>query len=398
MHDEDFMTKCGEWLHMQPPSERSPERFQRHLNNDVIPLLTGAVKANVSESTARRWMQQVGYRYGLWKKNVYTDGHGRDDVKSYRETFCKSFHGFATRMRYYCGDGMATVEHPRTTNESEIVWVAHDESVFCANDDGGKDFLCPCHGRLYNMVNGVKKYTTQTLHVGSNNEGYWTCEYMIKQIQEEVVAAFNEMHPGGKGYITFDQSTNHAAFAPDALRASNTSLKPGSAQTLLRPGRLLDGTTQSMVFEKQVLLELGYDVKLLKLSLFCKQTHLNTCQSDVRMCCARHCKASQKDFRAQLSLLEETIISAGHICAFLPKYHCKLNPIESFWGAPSATRSHCDYSFEGLKTCVPQSLDFVPLTSIRKVFRRCAHFIEAYSFEYDYELTRFAHTKYKSHR
>ncbi|ETV65573.1 hypothetical protein H257_17727 [Aphanomyces astaci] len=186
------------------------------------------------------------------------------------------------------------------------------------------------------MVNGVKKYTTQKLHVGKNNEGYWTCEHMIKQGQEEVVAAFNEMHPGAKGYFTFDQSTNQAAFAPDALRASNMSLKPGGAQALLRPGRLLGGTTQSMVFEEN-------------------HTRSGEAKGDVRMCCARHCMASQEDFRAQLSLLEETIIRAD---------------------AKRYARRHCDYSFEGLTTCVPQSLDS--------------------SFEYDYELTRFAHTKYKS--
>ncbi|RHY36762.1 hypothetical protein DYB28_006874 [Aphanomyces astaci] len=91
MHDENFMAKCAEWLHAQLPNERSPQRFQRHLNMEVIPLLTGALEANLSESTARRWMQHIGYRYGLWKKNVYTDGHEREDVTAYRERFCKLF-------------------------------------------------------------------------------------------------------------------------------------------------------------------------------------------------------------------------------------------------------------------------------------------------------------------
>ncbi|RQM19376.1 hypothetical protein B5M09_013890, partial [Aphanomyces astaci] len=196
MHDEDFMAKCAEWLHAQLPNQRSPQRFQRHLNMEVIPLLTGALEANLSESTARRWMQHIGYRYGLWKKNVYTDGHEREDVTAYRERFCKLFLSLAERMKFYSGEDMATVDLLTATNEPEIVWITHDESVFYANDDGNKgwpqidnhdlhkkgrgcsimvsDFLCPCHGRLFNMVNNVMTYTTRTLHVGKNNEGYWT--------------------------------------------------------------------------------------------------------------------------------------------------------------------------------------------------------------------------------
>ncbi|KAF0716714.1 Aste57867_2706 [Aphanomyces stellatus] len=352
MHDEDFMAKCADWLYVKSPSLRSPQSFQRHLNCDVIPLLTGALEAAVSESTARRWMQNVGFRYGLWKKNVYTDGHERDDVIAYRAKFCQHFHSYSNRMRFFSGDDMATIEPPITPDETKIIWVTHDESVFYANDDGGKgwsqadnhdlhkkgrgrsimvsDFLCPCHGRLYNISNGVKTYTTQTLDIGKNNEGYWTCEHMIKQVRDEVLSAFKGMHPGAQGFFTFDQSTNHAAFAVDALRASNMNLKQGGAQARLRLGRLPNGAPQNMGFEsshprsgeakglQQVLLERGYDVKALKMTLTCKQPHVDTSHGDVLMCCVRHCMASQDDFRSQQSLLEETINSAGHICAFCP--------------------------------------------------------------------------------
>ena len=119
----------------------------------------------------------------------------------------------------------------------------------------------------------------------------------------------------------------------------------------------------------------------------------------ILLCCARHCMASHPDFRAQTSLLEETITSAGHICLFLPKYHCELNPIEAYWGAAKRyARANCDYSFEGLKACVPKSLESVSLVSIRKFFRRCGHFVQSYHLGCDYELTKFAHKKYRSHR
>ncbi len=31
-------------------------------------------------------------------------------------------------------------------------------------------------------------------------------------------------------------------------------------------------------------------------------------------------------------LVQEVIEAAGHLCIFLPKFHCELNFIEFFWG------------------------------------------------------------------
>ena len=34
------------------------------------------------------------------------------------------------------------------------------------------------------------------------------------------------------------------------------------------------------------------------------------------------------DFSCQLSILEELVTGRGHMCLFLPRFHCELNPIE----------------------------------------------------------------------
>jgi len=274
------------------------------------------------------------------------------------------------------------------------------------------DFLCPCHGRLHRVVDGQPSFSTRVLEIGKSHEGYWTSEHVLKQVQEEALVAFAELHPGATALFTFDQSTNHAAFAADTLRSSNMNLHPGGAQALLREGKLLDGRAQSMVFEagtelagvakgiKQVLLERGIDVAVHGLRMKCPCENVDVDATEgLLMCCARHCLASHPDFRAQKSLLEETITGAGHLCLFLPKYHCELDPIEAYWGAAKCfARANCDYSFEGLKSCVPTSLESVPLASIRKFFRRCGHFVQSCHFGCDYELTKFAHKKYRSHR
>ena len=45
-------------------------------------------------------------------------------------------------------------------------------------------------------------------------------------------------------------------------------------------------------------------------------------------CCMAHILSKQDDFATQISMLKSVIQEAGHKCIFLPKFHCKLNPIE----------------------------------------------------------------------
>ncbi|OAX37434.1 hypothetical protein K503DRAFT_648391, partial [Rhizopogon vinicolor AM-OR11-026] len=48
---------------------------------------------------------------------------------------------------------------------------------------------------------------------------------------------------------------------------------------------------------------------------------------------------------------------AGHLCTFLPKYHCERNFIEFFWDAVKRYLcENCDYTFEMLKTNLPKAM------------------------------------------
>ena len=205
-------------------------------------------------------------------------------------------------------------------------------------------FLCPCHGRLYLMDNGMKKYITETLHVGKTHEGYWTSSHGIEQVTMKLIQAFMEIHPGCIGLFTFDQSTNHAAFAENALRASKMRLKPGGKQQVPRDDWYGEARqAQSMAFPmdyeianlrglakglKQVLTERGLFNNSMRLD--CGASVKIDRNSNLLRCCARHCMSTNQDFLEQKSILEETIEGAGFTCLFLPKFHCELNPIEAF--------------------------------------------------------------------
>jgi hypothetical protein len=48
-------------------------------------------------------------------------------------------------------------------------------------------------------------------------------------------------------------------------------------------------------------------------------------------CCWSKILLQQSDFLSKWALLQKIIEDSGHICLFLPKSHCKLDPIELFW-------------------------------------------------------------------
>jgi len=45
-------------------------------------------------------------------------------------------------------------------------------------------------------------------------------------------------------------------------------------------------------------------------------------------CCLEFLLSDQPDFKLQQNVIQELIISRGHLCIFLPKYHPELNFIE----------------------------------------------------------------------
>ena len=49
-------------------------------------------------------------------------------------------------------------------------------------------------------------------------------------------------------------------------------------------------------------------------------------------CCLYRILLSQADFANEKPMIQHYIESQGHVCMFLPKFHCKLNPIEMLWG------------------------------------------------------------------
>ena len=95
-------------------------------------------------------------------------------------------------------------------------------------------------------------------------------------------------------------------------------------------------------------------------------------------------------------LVEELIVERGHMCLFLSRFHCELNPIEWCWcHAKKYTRAHANGSIIRLRKIVPEGLASVSKEMISHYFLTCRDFERAY---------REGHTcnsvvkVYKSHR
>jgi hypothetical protein len=213
-----------------------------------------------------------------------------------------------------------------------------------------------------------------------------------------------------------DNSQGHSAYSEDALLTSRMNMKPGGKQARLRDGWYMQGSqkvVQKMVFPpdhpefpdmpkgmKQVLMERG----LFSRSLRMQCPGPDKCVHDSTSCCAKRILDLQPDFQEQKSLVQEVIEFAGHLCIFLPKFHCELNFIEFFWGVVKKyLRDNCDYTFDTLKENLPKALASVRLDTIRRWEHRMIRWMEAYRLgleakEAQTQVKAFSSKKYASHR
>jgi hypothetical protein len=120
-------------------------------------------------------------------------------------------------------------------------------------------------------------------------------------------------------------------------------------------------------------------------------------------CCLKRLLWLQPDFQEAhgVSLLEEKVLTAGHKCMFLPKFHPELSFIELYWGQRKfRTRNSCDYSFKSLQTVVPRELDAVAadLPLVRRLARNSFRYMSAYALGLTGVAAEKQVKKYRGHR
>jgi len=154
---------------------------------------------------------------------------------------------------------------------------------------------------------------------------------------DKAIEIFEEVHPDCIALFVFDQLSTHASLGDDALRAFDMNQLNGGAQRKQRDTVILInnpypkfcGKAQKMTTEagaakglQQTLVERGFNIGCMcaKCSPICPLENTDYCMARLL--------SKQDDFQLQESLLKKKIKGRGHICMFLPKLHCELNPIE----------------------------------------------------------------------
>ena len=147
-------------------------------------------------------MHELDLRYCEFKRGVYNDGHEREDVVLYRQSFLEKMEVYGKRMDIFAGDDMNTkIDQELDESERKLILVTHDESCFSSND-GRKTiwmdeernilrpkgegrsimvsaFLCECHGLLElseeqaHMNPDIPKESFVIIKPGKNADGYW---------------------------------------------------------------------------------------------------------------------------------------------------------------------------------------------------------------------------------
>jgi hypothetical protein len=174
------------------------------------------------------------------------------------------------------------------------------------------------------------------IYPGANGDDWWDTKQLIDQVKD-VISIFEEAHPDCTALFIFDQSSAHASLAPDALQAFEMNKSDGGKQckqkdTIIpessptidkhrKPQKMTMLSSQPRGLES-VLKERGFKVD--KKQAKCKPV----CPLENEDCCMAWLLSKQEDFTNQISMLEMIITELNHKCIFLPKFHCKLNPIE----------------------------------------------------------------------
>ncbi len=197
---------------------------------------------------------------------------------------------------------------------------------------------------------------------------------MADQLKTKAILVFEKLYPNYQLLFIFDNSSGHASLPKDVLNARKIAKGLGGKQPIIRDGWVLNKkgekepfpmTIEVLGLEGPIRIARGAEDTLKtrglwrdKLLLQCPKPKKETsalnlekedenkelededielynpellneaCRSD--NCYARRILENQPDFLEQECEIVAICREVGHLCLFLPKYHCELNIIEFF--------------------------------------------------------------------
>lgn len=199
---EDINKKLKEYL-LEQKSDVSVKKFKEYIESEVFPEIGIEEKKTISVKTAQVWLKKLGWYHQKHHKDIYYDGHEREDVVKYREFFLSQMQEYEKLMPKPSESNILYIIEPLLNqDEKRYVLITHDECVFYAND-GKKTFWGPPgHVPLRKKGMGLSLHVSDFLteidgrlkfegeeacvimKPGANREGWWTSEHLVKQVNQ----------------------------------------------------------------------------------------------------------------------------------------------------------------------------------------------------------------------
>jgi len=238
-------------------------------------------------------------------------------------------------------------------------------------------------------VSGYLKFGNEAarLYLEHQTDGYFTNDLFLEQVSK-AMNIFERKYPGMIGMFIFDNASSHCKKSDDVLNPDKMNVSDGGKQPFMRD-TVWNGQIQKMTLEdgtqkgmKCVLEERGIDTHKMK---------ADKMREELR---------KFEDFNCDgVPLVEEMVTERGHMCVFIPKFHCELNPIERCWcHAKRFTRAHCNGSIIRLRKIVPEGLGSVSADLLRRFFLTCKDYERAYREGHTCSTVDRQVKEYKSHR
>ncbi|KAJ6557572.1 hypothetical protein B0H19DRAFT_894702, partial [Mycena capillaripes] len=139
MADEDLANDVR--AHLQELGKFIPaEKLVQYLAREDV-MEKHCIDKTVHVSTARRYLDELGYRFTVGKKGQYCDGHEWEDIVYYREqVYLPALKGFQDRSCIFEADGTVITPSLPPGVRRTVIWY-HDESIFYAHDRRRKSWF-----------------------------------------------------------------------------------------------------------------------------------------------------------------------------------------------------------------------------------------------------------------
>ena len=277
---------------------------------------------------------------------------------------------------------------------------------------------CP----VLELISGKKRGRISTLALACRNSqgSLLSTEKAIEHLNIYDFNCKSRLQKGNKTctlLFAFDNSMSHQKRAPDGLDASLLNLSDGGANIpkfrstkFERNGevfiQLMHREDGKQLGLKSILHQRGkWPANGLRkrcehcLKNIPKEARVNFEPFPNHPCCAFYVVSQEKDFLEQKEWLSETVEAAGCEIIYYPKYHCELNYIEMIWGyLKRKLRENCTYNFKELQALLPQQLESIPISFVRKAARHCYRFMSGYRIGLEGPQLEYVVKKFKTHR